>query len=221
LFCRWIEETSRGNGLLLMDRVESGLKKGDGPEKVKSGINRRKIWRLILLAAVILLLAYGAGRWELSARKPANGECLGEGELSAPLFSLPDMNGRKVDLVSFKGRVIVIEFWATWCAPCKEGISLLNQIHKEYREKGVVIIGISLDRKPPQEVKKFLDQLQVEYPNVMGDEETFERYSQRANLGPIRGIPATFVIDRKGQIRKGYIGLTEKRILEETIQELL
>jgi len=84
-----------------------------------------------------------------------------------------------------------------------------------------VVIGISLDRKPPQEVKKFLDQLQVEYPNVMGDEEIFEKYSQMANLGPIRGIPATFVIDRKGQICQRYMGLIEKKILEEAIQAVL
>jgi len=221
LFCGWIEGMTREDGLLPMDRVESDFEKGERPKKVESGIGKRKIWRFILLVAVILVLAYGVGRLELSARKPVKVERLGEGELSAPLFSLPDMNGRKVDLVSFKGQVIVIEFWATWCAPCREEIPLLNQIHKEYREKGVVIIGISLDRKPPQEVRKFLDQLRVEYPNVMGDEETFERYSQMANLGPIRGIPATFVIDRNGQICQRYMGLTEKSILEEAIRAVL
>ena len=173
------------------------------------------------MVGVILLLGYGLGKFDLSARKPAKVECLGKGELSAPVFSLPDMNGQKVDLVSFQGRVIVIEFWATWCAPCREEIPVLNQIYKAYKEKGVVVIGVSLDRKPPQEVKKFLDQLQVEYPNVMGDEEIFEKYSQMANLGPIRGIPATFVIDRQGQICRRYMGLTEKRILEEAIEAVL
>jgi len=197
------------------------LKRGDRREKVKSGISKRKTLRLVLLLAVILLLGYGVGKFELSAGKPAKVECLGKGELSAPVFSLPDMNGQKVDLVSFQGRVIVIEFWATWCAPCREEIPVLNQIYKAYKEKGLVVIGISLDRKPPQEVKKFLDQLQVEYTNVMGDEEIFEKYSQMANLGPIRGIPATFVIDRKGQICQRYMGLTEKRTLEEAIQAVL
>lgn len=172
-----------------MDRKERGFEKGDRRKKVKNGIGKRKIWKLILLVGVILLLGYGLGKFELSARKSAKVECLGEGELSAPVFSLPDMNGQKVDLVSFQGRVIVIEFWATWCAPCREEIPVLNQIYKAYKEKGLVVIGISLDRKPPQEVKKFLDQLQVEYTNVMGDEEIFEKYSQMANLGPIRESP--------------------------------
>ncbi|MGE5254581.1 MAG: TlpA family protein disulfide reductase [Planctomycetaceae bacterium] len=182
---------------------------------------REKILGFLLLAGIILLLGYGVGKFELSARKPPKLECLGTEELSAPLFSLPDMNGQKVNLVSFEGRVIVIEFWATWCAPCREEIPVLNQIHKGYREKGVVVIGISLDHKPSLEVKRFLDQLQVEYLNVMGDEEIFEKYSQMANLGPIRGIPATFVINRKGQICRKFMGLTEKRVLEEAIESIL
>jgi len=194
---------------------------GDRQKKVKGGIDKRKIGRIILLVGVILLLGYGLGKFELSARKPAKVECLGKGELSAPVFSLPDMNGRKVDLGSFKGQVIVLEFWATWCAPCREEIPVVNQIYKAYREKGLVVIGISLDRKPPQEVKKFLDEIHVEYLNVMGDEETLEKYSQMANLGPIRGIPATFIIDRQGRICQRYMGLTEKRILEEAIQKVL
>jgi peroxiredoxin len=201
--------------------VGSDFEMGDGQKKVKSGIGKQKIGRIILLVGVILLLVYGLGRFELSARKPAKVEYLGKGELSAPVFSLPDLNGRQVDLGSFKGQVIVLEFWATWCPPCREEIPVVNQIYKAYREKGLVVIGISLDRKPPQEVKKFLDQLQVEYPNVMGDEETFEKYSQRANLGAIRGIPATFIIDRQGRICQRYMGLTEKRVLEEAIQGVL
>jgi peroxiredoxin len=201
--------------------AESDFEMGDRQKKVKSGTAKRAIGGIILLVGMVLLLGYGLGRFELSARKPAKVEYLGKGELSAPVFSLPDLNGRQVDLGSFKGQVIVLEFWATWCPPCREEIPVVNQIYKAYREKGLVVIGISLDRKPPQEVKKFLDQLQVEYPNVMGDEETFEKYSQRANLGAIRGIPATFIIDRQGRICQRYMGLTKKRILEEAIQGVL
>jgi len=189
--------------------------------KVNNKSGGRKILKGVVLLALLLLLGYGLGKFELSARKPAKVECLGKGELAAPVFSLPDMNGQKVDLVSFRGRVIVIEFWATWCGPCREEIPVLNQIFKAYKEKGLVIIGISLDRKPPQEVKEFLDHLQVEYINVMGGEEIFEKYSQTANLGPIRGIPATFIIDRQGQICQRYMGLAEKKILEEAIEAAL
>ncbi|HXZ38782.1 MAG TPA: TlpA disulfide reductase family protein, partial [Thermodesulfobacteriota bacterium] len=141
---------------------------------MKSGIGGRKIWVILVLLAVILLLGYGLGKFDLSARKPSKVECLGQEELSAPVFSLPDLKGDRVDLFSFKGEVIIIEFWATWCGPCKEEIPVLSQLYKKYRDKGLVVIGVSLDRKEPQEVKKFLDQLQIEYINVMGDEEVLE-----------------------------------------------
>ena len=98
---------------------------------------------------------------------------------------------------------------------------MLNRLHKKYRDRGRVVIGISFDRKEPQEVKNFLDQLQVDYINVMGDEEVLERYSQIAKLGPIRGIPATFVIDRKGRICQRFLGLTEKGVLEDVLQTVL
>jgi len=184
-------------------------------------MGKSKTWKILLLLSLILLLGYGLGKFELSARKPTKLECLGKEELSAPVFSLPDMNGQKVDLVSFKGQVIILEFWATWCGPCREEIPVLNQLYREYKDRGLVVIGISLDRKEPQEVKKFLNQLQVDYINVMGGEEILEKYSQIAKLGPIRAIPATFVIDRQGQICQRYLGLTEKGILEEILKPLL
>jgi peroxiredoxin len=197
------------------------LKKRNRSQKVKSGIDKSKIWKLLLLLSLLLLLGYGLGKVDLSARKPAKLECLGQEELSAPVFSLPDLKGDRVDLFSFKGQVIILEFWATWCGPCREEIPVLNQLYRKYRDRGLVVIGISLDRKEPQEVKKFLDQLQVDYINVMGGEEILEKYSQIAKLGPIRAIPATFVIDRKGRICQKFLGLTEKGILEETLQPLL
>jgi peroxiredoxin len=188
---------------------------------VKTGVGGRKIWKLLVLLAAILLLGYGLGKFDLSAQKQPKLECLGGEELSAPVFSLPDLKGDRVDLVSFKGEVIIIEFWATWCGPCKEEIPVLNQLYKKYRDRGLVVIGVSLDRKEPQEVKKFLDQLQVDYINVMGGEEILEKYSHIAKLGSIRGIPATFVIDRKGRICERFLGLTEKGVLEEALQPLL
>jgi len=188
---------------------------------VKSGFGKNKIWKLLLLLPAILLLGYGLGKVDFSARKPAKVECLGQEELSAPVFSLPDLKGDRVELFSFKGQVIILEFWATWCGPCREEIPVLNQLYRKYRDRGLVVIGISLDRKEPEEVKKFLDQLQVDYINVMGGEEILEKYSQIAKLGPIRAIPATFVIDRKGRICQKFLGLTEKGVLEETLHPLL
>ena len=182
---------------------------------------RNKIPILVLAIGIMIVLFYALGLFSQQAKKFKKIECLGGEELSAPVFSLPDLKGNKVDLISFKGKVILIDFWATWCAPCREEIPYLNQLYGQYKKDGLVVIGISLDRKGPEEVQNFLEKLRVEYLNLIGDEEVFENYSRIPGLGPIRGIPATFLIDRKGQICKFFMGLTEKRVLEEAIQSLL
>jgi cytochrome c biogenesis protein CcmG/thiol:disulfide interchange protein DsbE len=168
---------------------------------------KKPVWRKILFslaaAAVLLAVGYGYGLFS-GPRKPARLECLGEGPLAAPVFTLPDLLGRKVELASFKGNVILIEFWATWCGPCREEIRSLIELNRTYGPQGLVIIGISLDRKEPREVREFAEKMGVDYLNVMGDEEVFENYSRMAGQGSIRGIPAAFLIDREGKI--AYVG---------------
>jgi peroxiredoxin len=182
---------------------------------------KRKLFLWGLCLGLLVLAANSLGLFGTGRRSPEKVECLGKEKLSAPVFSLPNLRGEKVELVSFRGQVIVIDFWATWCGPCREELPLLNQIHREYRDRGVAVIGISLDRKEPSEVKKFLDSLQIEYLNLTGGEEVFEKYSRIADLGPIRGIPATFIIDRKGVICQRFLGLTGKKVLEEAIRAAL
>jgi thiol-disulfide isomerase/thioredoxin len=189
--------------------------------RLKDSRWKRKLFLLALCLGLLVIAANSLGLFSLAPRNPGKIECLGKEELSAPVFSLADLKGEKVDLVSFQGQVIIIDFWATWCGPCREEIPRLNQISQKYRDQGVVVIGISLDRKDPVEVKKFLDSLQVGYLNLIGGEEVFEKYGQVANWGPIRGIPATFVIDRKGVICQRFLGLTETRVLEEALRAVL
>ena len=97
----------------------------------------------------------------------------------------------------------------------------MNELHRAYSTNGLVIIGISLDRKDPREVREFAEKMGVNYMNVMGDEEVFENYCRIAGQGSIRGIPATFLIDREGRICKSFIGLTAKPVLEEAIRSIL
>ena len=182
---------------------------------------KKKLVLLALCLGLLLIAVNSPGIFRLPPLTPAKVECLGGEDLSAPVFSLPDVNGQKVDLRSFKGQVIVLEFWATWCGPCREAIPVLDQLSRKYRDQGVAVIGISLDRKEPREVKKFLDSLGVEYVNVMGGEEVLEKYGQIPGLGPIRGIPATFLIDRKGVICRRFLGLTEGKVLEEAVRAVL
>jgi thiol-disulfide isomerase/thioredoxin len=186
----------------------------------RSGWKRKLLlWGLCL--GLLVIAANSLGLFSFAPRRTGKIECLGKEALSAPIFSLPNLEGEKVDLASFRGRVIIIDFWATWCGPCREELPLLNHIHRKYRDQGVAVIGISLDRKEPPEVKRFLDSLQIEFLNLMGGEEVFENYSRISDLGPIRGIPATFIVDRKGVICQRFLGLTEGRVLEEALRAVL
>ena len=211
-----------GAGIFLVPIVRWAEGRESGTAELEKSGWKKKIFLSALFIGLLVIVANSLGVFRAAPpRKAGKIECLGNEELSAPVFSLPDLEGKRVDLISYQGQVILIEFWATWCGPCKEEIPLLNQIHRKYRDQGVVVIGISLDRKDPGEVKKFLDSLGVDYLNLMGDEEVLEKYSQIANLGPIRGIPATFIIDRKGVICQRFLGLTQMKVLEEALRAVL
>jgi peroxiredoxin len=182
---------------------------------------KKKFFFLLLPLGFVLVIANALGLFDIQTNKSHEVKRSGGEANSAPLFSLPDLEGKRVDLISFKGKVILIEFWATWCGPCLKEIPILNQFHNQYKKNGLVVIGISLDRKEPKEVKIFLERLGVEYLNLMGNDEVLEKYGRIPGLGPVRGIPATFLIGRDGRVCRRFIGLTEKKLLEEAIQPLL
>jgi len=100
-------------------------------------------------------------------------------------------------------------FWATWCPPCREEIPYLNELYKKHKEDGLVVVGIALDRGGPKEVQKFLEKYRIEYINLLGDEGVLEAFNNIPGMGLIQGIPTTFLIDRKGQICRRFVGLRE------------
>ena len=167
-----------------------------------------------LLAVLALIFFATLSEKNAPVDSPGNG-------ISAPLFSLTTPGGEMIHLADFTGKVILLDFWATWCPPCKEGIPHLNQLYREYRKDGLGVIGISLDRGGPEEVRRFLDQKGVEDINVMGNEEVFQAYSGLPGLGKIQGIPMVFIVDREGRVRKKFVGLTPKQTLEATIKPIL
>ncbi len=130
----------------------------------------------------------------------------------APAWQLKDVNGATVTSEQFKGKVVVVDFWATWCPPCREEIPGYIALAHKYGKDGLVVVGISLDQAGPDVVKAFAAKTGMDYPLVMGDENVV------AAFGGVEGIPTTFLIDRDGQIRDRKVGLLataeyEKRIL--------
>ena len=132
----------------------------------------------------------------------------------APDFALPDLEGNTVRLSDFKGKVIILDFWATWCPPCVKEIPHFVELYEKYRENGFQMIGIALSSGSAKDVKKFAAEHGINYPILMGNREVSRKY------GNIRSIPTTFLIDRQGRIANKYIGYRPKDVFEKDLKSL-
>ncbi|MBI5689729.1 MAG: TlpA family protein disulfide reductase [Verrucomicrobia bacterium] len=133
----------------------------------------------------------------------------------APAWQLKDVNGAPVSSDQFKGKVVVVDFWATWCPPCRAEIPGYIDLVKKYGAEGLVIVGISLDQAGPEVVKAFAGKTGINYPLVMGDDQVV------AAFGGVEGIPTTFLIDRTGQIRDRKVGAEETADYEKKLLAVL
>jgi peroxiredoxin len=138
-----------------------------------------------------------------------------EGWGDAPDFNIKDLNGDNLRLSDLKGKVIILDFWATWCPPCRAEIPAFNELYSEYKDQGLEIIGLSLDRDGPPVVKKFAKEYNIKYILAMGNDKIVNSYRG------IVGIPTTFIIDRDGNIRGQHVGFAPKEVFEEEIKNLL
>jgi len=132
----------------------------------------------------------------------------------APDFSLTDINGQKLDLASYRGKIILLDFWATWCAPCKAEIPHFVDMQNKYGPQGLQIIGISMDDSISP-VRKFYGDEKMNYPVAVGDDKLAEAY------GGVLGLPIAFVIDRDGHIIAKHTGETDAAVFENEIAEAL
>ncbi len=162
--------------------------------------------KAIAVAAIALALAgcsSSKGSRADSGRKPA------------PNFSLKDAEGRTVQLSDFKGKVVLLNFWATWCGPCKLEIPWFVEFERKYKDKGFEVVGVSMDEDGWNAVKPFLSENQMNYRVVLGDDKVASSY------GGVESLPTSFIIDREGRIAQVHIGLVNKSKYEQDISELL
>ncbi|MEX1137751.1 MAG: TlpA disulfide reductase family protein [Bacteroidota bacterium] len=133
----------------------------------------------------------------------------------APEFTLKNARGETVTLSSFKGKVVVVNFWATWCGPCRAEIPGFLDVYDQYRSKGLEILGISLDSDGWGSINQFVKKYEITYPVVLGDQETVRNY------GGIEAIPTTFIVDKAGNIAVRHVGYMSTSDLLRRVKELL
>jgi peroxiredoxin len=134
---------------------------------------------------------------------------------AAPDFALKDADGKTVHLSEYRGKAVLLDFWATWCPPCKLEIPWLIDLERKNKDRGFEVLGVSMDDEGWEVVKPFMKEVGMNYRVVIGNDSTAEMY------GGVESLPTTFMIDREGKIASIHIGLTSRREFENDVAQLL
>lgn len=178
-------------------------------------------WAVAAVAALALaLFTLGVDLpwppFRASAAAPATVSCPANAKAANLNFTLKDLSNRDVSLSTFKGKVILLDFWATWCGPCKIEIPWFIEFQNKYAKNGLQVIGISID-DPLDKLKPYVAGMKMNYPVLQGldHEDVQDAY------GPMFGIPVTAVISRDGKVCMKHTGLASKDAFENMIKSLL
>jgi thiol-disulfide isomerase/thioredoxin len=140
---------------------------------------------------------------------------MGQAQTPAPRLTLKAINGRALSLSNYKGKVVLLNFWATWCAPCRAEMPDLVRLQRENRKRGLQVIGVTYPPQDLREARRFLRSIKVNYPVAIGDELT------KSQFDPGETLPLTVVIDRTGTIREIIQGILFSDEFEEKVKPLL
>ncbi|HWC77941.1 MAG TPA: TlpA disulfide reductase family protein [Blastocatellia bacterium] len=162
-----------------------------------------------LLMPCILLSIFGAAATIFTLQKTD------APPVAAPAFEVKDLKGKRVRVSDFKGKVVLLNFWATWCAPCRAEMPELVRMQKEYQSKGLQIVGMTYPEYTRDSVRRMSRQFKLNYPILLGDYDVAELY----NVAEV--LPTTIVIDREGKIRGRILGIVDAEDFEQQVKPLL
>jgi peroxiredoxin len=167
---------------------------------------------VVVIVVFGMLMAARRMKRQQAAGPSLNGQVKGA---PAPDFTLPTIDGKPMKLSDLRGKAVLLNFWATWCGPCKVEIPWFTELQQQYGSQGLVIVGVSMDDDPKKDVPKFAQEMKIDYPILVGNESVADQY------GGVEGLPVTFYIGRDGKIVKKVVGLVSHSEIEDGIKEAL
>ena len=176
---------------------------------------RRVILRSIAAAAVLSIGLFTTDCSYFPVKKVDAAVKAEKERKPAPDFALKDATGKTVKLSDYRGKVVLLNFWATWCGPCKIEIPWFMDFEQTYKDKNFAVLGVSLDEDGWDAVKPYIQQKKINYRVVIGNDQVAQLY------GEVDSLPTTFMIDREGRVAAVHVGLVSKSDYQHDIQDLL
>jgi peroxiredoxin len=177
-------------------------------------VKRNALVFIALVVAILGMLAFG--KYTQRARKHGPLKLVGNVEgVRAPDFTLSSLDGRKVKLSDFRGKAVLLNFWATWCPPCKVEMPWFEDLQKQYGKDGLVVLGVAMDDSEPATIAKFASELGVNYQVLLGTDQVSDDY------GDVQYLPTTFYINREGAIVDKMTGLLGRKDIEDAVHKAL
>lgn len=217
----WVNEKlatlDAGEGVADMDRAFRRLQERRGQRSQRRG--RVTLATVAASGALVFLMALPAPRavaqrcWQSFCAVEAN-FLSAKDRKKAPDFALPDAAGKLVKLSDFRGKTVLLDFWATDCGGCRVEIPWFVEFQQAYRDRGFVVVGLSLDDAGWKVVKPFIEEKKINYPVMIANEDVANRYH-------VESMPTTLIIDKSGRIASSHVGLGKKDDFRDEIEALL
>jgi peroxiredoxin len=177
-------------------------------------VKRDPVVVIVVAMVVSLMLVYGIHKARQGQGLPSEAGPTLQGKL-APDFTLTSLEGKTVHLSDFRGKAVLLNFWATWCEPCKIEMPWFVEMQKQYGDQGLQILGVAMDDASPKDISQFAKEMGVNYPIVIGRDAVGDAY------GGVQFLPATFYIGRDGKVVNKVFGLKGRGEIQDSIKKAL
>ena len=176
---------------------------------------KRNALVLAVIAVAVALMLFAGVRMARTRTNISKTKTAGLNGTVAPDFQLQSLDGKQVRLSDYRGKAVLLNFWATWCAPCKIEMPWFIDLQRQYASRGLQVIGVAMDDSGEAAIAKFAKEMAVNYPVLIGKESVGDAY------GGVEFLPTTFFIDRQGKVVERVFGLASRSDVEDDIKKSL